>query len=246
MQFLADPAVWASLLALTALEIVLGIDNLLFIAVLADRLPPGRQAAARQLGLALALFARLGLLAAIAWIIGLTAPLFTLGSHGVSWRDVILIGGGVFLVYKAAHELLGLRHGPAARALAAGGAVSFGGTIVQIILLDIVFSLDSVITAVGMAAQLWVMMLAVVLAVIAMLAASNGLAALVTRYPTVKILALSFLLLIGATLVADGVGLHVPKGYIYAAIGFAVGVELLNRLLASGRRQPDGAVGRAE
>jgi predicted tellurium resistance membrane protein TerC len=240
MDWLADPTIWASLLTLTALEIVLGIDNLLFIAILADRLPPPRQAAGRQLGLALALITRLALLASIAWIAALTSPLFTIIDHPVSWRDVILIGGGLFLLYKGTHEMHALIEGEGGKP-AATGRVSFTGTIAQIVVLDIVFSLDSVITAVGMASHLWVMMLAVVLAVIAMVAASTPLANFVSRHPTVKTLALSFLLLIGMTLVADGFGAHLPKGYIYAAIAFSVVVELLNQRV-SRRRKSSAAV----
>jgi predicted tellurium resistance membrane protein TerC len=237
MDWLTDPTIWASLLTLTALEIVLGIDNLLFIAILADRLPPARQAVARKVGLALALITRLALLASISWIAGLTTPLFSVLNHVISWRDVILIAGGLFLIYKGTHEMHALIEGEDGKPASAGGAVSFGGTIAQIVVLDIVFSLDSVITAIGMASHLWVMMLAVVLAVIAMVIASTPLANFVTRHPTVKTLALSFLLLIGMTLIADGFGAHLPKGYIYAAIAFSVAVELLNQRVTK-RRKP--------
>jgi predicted tellurium resistance membrane protein TerC len=243
MEWLADPQIWASLVTLTALEIVLGIDNLVFIAILVGRLPADRRDSARRLGLALAVLTRLALLASIAWIIGLTRPVFELFEHGFSWRDIILIGGGLFLLYKGTREiherLEGEKEGEHAGAQV---AASFGGVIAQIMVLDIVFSLDSVITAVGMANELWVMAAAVIIAVLIMLAASGPLARFVDRHPTIKMLALSFLLLIGTTLIADGIGFHVPKGYIYAAIGFSVMVEALNQVAARRRRRvADGA-----
>ena len=236
MDWLSDPQIWASLLTLTALEIVLGIDNLVFIAILAGRLPAKRQDRARRVGLALALITRLALLASITWIIGLTQPLFEVLGRPVSWRDVILIAGGLFLLYKGTREIHERLEGEAPHGPVSAARTSFGGVVVQIMVLDIVFSLDSVITAVGMANELWVMATAIVIAVVIMLAASGPLAAFVDRHPTVKMLALSFLLLIGMTLVADGAGFHVPKGYIYAAISFSVGVELLNQLAARRRR----------
>ena len=216
---------------------VLGIDNLVFITILAGRLPAQRQNRARQVGLALALVTRLALLGSIAWIVGLTQPIFELLGHAVSWRDVILIGGGFFLLYKGTREIHRRLEGDIPQEDAARDGTSFGTVTVQIVLLDIVFSLDSVITAVGMANEFWVMAVAVVIAVLIMLAASGPLSDFVNRHPTVKMLALSFLLLIGMTLVADGAGLHVPKGYIYAAIGFSVGVEALNQLAARRRRR---------
>jgi predicted tellurium resistance membrane protein TerC len=235
MSWLGDPEIWASLATLTALEIVLGIDNIVFIAILAARLPEARRARARRTGLALALFTRLALLGSIAWIIGLTRPLFELLGHPVSWRDMALIGGGLFLVYKGTAEI----HDRMEPGETPHGAVaersSLSGVIMQIVALDVVFSLDSVITAVGMVEQLWVMAVAIVLAVAVMLLASEPLAGFVERHPTVKMLALSFLLLIGMTLIADGAGFHVPKGYIYAAIGFSVMVEALNQLAKSRR-----------
>jgi predicted tellurium resistance membrane protein TerC len=236
MAWLSDPEIWASLITLTALEIVLGIDNLVFIAILAGRLPPERQDRARRLGLALALFTRLALLASIAWIIGLTRPVFDLFGHPVSWRDLVLIGGGFFLVYKRTREI---HHSFEEDDLAPIGPArqhSFAGAVAQIVLLDIVFSLDSVITAVGMANEFWVMAAAIIIAVAIMLAAARPLGEFVERYPTVKMLALSFLLLIGMTLIADGAGFHVPKGYIYAAIGFSVAVEALNQFVGRRRR----------
>src|SRR3954465_1083579 len=237
MEWLADPHLWASLVTLTALEIVLGIDNLVFIAILVGRLPENRRGSARRLGLALAVLTRLALLASIAWIIGLTAPVFELFDHAFSWRDIILIAGGLFLLYKGTREIHERLEGEAEHAGPAPVAASFGGVLAQILVLDIVFSLDSVITAVGMANELWIMATAVIVAVLIMLAASGPLAQFVDRHPTIKMLALSFLLLIGTTLVADGIGFHVPKGYIYAAIGFSVLVEALNQIAARRRRR---------
>ena len=236
MSWLLDPQVWASLVTLTALEIVLGIDNLVFIAILAGRLPPERRGAARRVGLALALITRLALLASIAWILGLTRPLFELLGHSFSWRDIILIAGGLFLLHKGTREIHLRVEGEDETPKPGDRAASFGGIVVQIMVLDIVFSLDSVITAVGMANELWVMATAVIIAVLIMLVASGPLAGFVERHPTVKMLALSFLLLIGMTLVADGAGFHLPRGYIYAAIGFSVAVEALNQLAARRRR----------
>jgi predicted tellurium resistance membrane protein TerC len=236
MDWLSDAQIWASLVTLTALEIVLGIDNLVFIAIVAGRLPPEHQNRARQVGLALALITRLALLASIVWIIGLTRPLFDLFGQPVSWRDIVLIAGGLFLLYKGTREIHQGLEGDGQNKEAGGGRTSFAGVVAQIMLLDVVFSLDSVITAVGMANALWVMAAAIIVAVMIMLAASKPLADFVERHPTVKMLALSFLLLIGMTLIADGAGFEVPKGYIYAAIGFSVGVETLNQFAARRRR----------
>ena len=236
MDWLSDPQIWASLLTLTALEIVLGIDNLVFITILAGRLPAERQDHARRIGLALALITRLALLGSIAWIVGLTQPLFEIFGHAISWRDLILIGGGLFLLYKGTREIHHRLEDNVHDNEAGPVRTSFGSVIVQIVLLDIVFSLDSVITAVGMANDFSVMAAAVVIAVIIMLVASGPVSDFVNRHPTVKMLALSFLLLIGMTLVADGVGFHVPKGYIYAAIAFSAAVEALNQLAARRRR----------
>ena len=236
VAWLADPQAWVSLLTLTLLEVVLGIDNLIFVSILAGRLPPAQQARARQIGLALALATRLALLAAISWVTRLTAPVFTVAGHDVSWRDLVLIGGGLFLVYKGTQEIHARIEGEGGHESPAPAHASFVGTVVQIGLLDIVFSLDSVITAVGMANQLSVMVTAVVIAMAVMLIASGPVSGFVNRHPTVKMLALSFLLLIGMVLIADGSGFHVPKGYIYAAIGFSIIVELLNQL--AGRRRP--------
>jgi predicted tellurium resistance membrane protein TerC len=239
MDWLSDPQIWISLLTLSALEIVLGIDNLVFLAILAGRLPKQQQPAARRLGLVLALLTRLGLLTTIAWIAGLTRPVFTLMGQGVSWRDIILIGGGLFLLAKSTHEIHGSLEGEDDSSGQPGHTATAGFlvTVIQIGILDIVFSLDSVITAVGMAQELWVMIAAVVVAMIAMLAASGPLAAFVERHPTVKMLALSFLLLVGMSLVADGLGFHIPKGYLYFAMGFSVLVEALNMAVRR-RRKP--------
>ena len=234
MGWLMNPEVWASLVTLTALEIVLGIDNLVFIAILAGRLPPERQNSARRLGLALALISRLALLACIAWIIGLTRPVFDLFNHPISWRDVVLIAGGLFLLYKGTREIHRRLEGDGPEK-ARSGRASLAGMVAQIMLLDIVFSLDSVITAIGMANTLWVMATAIIVAVVIMLAASKPLADFVERHPTVKMLALSFLLLIGTSLVADALHFHIPRGYLYFAIAFSGLVEMLNQRVAGKR-----------
>ena len=237
MDWLLDPHIWASFITLSALEIVLGIDNLVFIALLAGRLPPERQDSARKIGLSLALLTRLALLFSIAWLAHLTEPVFSFAGWTFSWRDIVLITGGGFLIYKGTHEIhlrvdgADEEHGTEQRR-----APGFVSTIIQIILFDVVFSLDSVITAVGIATELWVMVAAIVVAMILMLAASGPLATFIERNASVKMLALSFLLLIGMMLVADGFGVHVPRGYIYAAMGFSVLVESLN-LLAARRRK---------
>lgn len=228
-----------ALVALTAMEIVLGIDNIVFISILTDRLPPHRRAAGRRLGLVAALGTRLLLLASLSWILGLTEPLFALSDLGfpedwlveevdaVSMRDLIMLAGGLFLIGKSVHEIHAKIEGQAEQQ-ASAAEVSFSGVVLQIAVLDIVFSFDSVITAVGMAQDLWVMMLAVVLAVGVMLVFAGTVAGFVSRHPTIKMLALSFLILIGVMLVAEGIGTHINKGYIYFAMAFALGVELLN------------------
>jgi predicted tellurium resistance membrane protein TerC len=235
MEFLADPQMWISLLTLTGLEIVLGIDNVIFISILSGKLPADQQDRARRLGLGLALITRVLLLCSLAWMMKLNTPLFSLLDHGVSGRDLILLIGGLFLIAKSTHEIHGKLEGED------GGttkrlAPSFSAVIVQILLLDIVFSLDSVITAVGMASHLGVMIAAVIIAVFIMLAFSGAISGFVDRHPTLKVLALSFLLLIGVTLVADGLGHHVPKGYIYFSMAFSLGVELLNLRMRSKRK----------
>ncbi len=228
MELLTEPAVWLSLITLTAMEIVLGIDNVIFISILTDKLPHGQQPLARRLGLSLALILRLALLFAITWVMGLTAPLITLIGKGFTGRDLILLGGGLFLIVKATreiHENLEVVH---KQHEAPSGKSAFTIILAQILALDIVFSLDSVITAVGMAQHIAVMVIAMVVAVGVMLAFSASIAAFVNRHPSMKMLALSFLLLIGVVLVADGMGQHVGKGYIYFAMAFSFGVELLN------------------
>ncbi|MBN8929293.1 MAG: hypothetical protein BGO51_27880 [Rhodospirillales bacterium 69-11] len=237
LDLLSDPQAWISLLTLTTMEIVLGIDNLVFIAILAGRLPAHQQNMARRIGLGLALFTRLALLAGITWIMHLTYPVFGAFGFSFSWRDLILIGGGLFLVWKGTSEIHHRLEDTDAGGPKAGAHASLLGTVVQIIALDIIFSLDSVITAVGMASDLAIMMAAVIIAVIVMLVAAGPLSNFIGRHPTVKMLALSFLLLIGMTLMADGFGFHVPKGYVYAAMGFSALVESLN-LVAARRSRP--------
>lgn len=241
MDWLISPEIWASLVTLTALEIVLGIDNLVFIAILAARLPPDRQARARRVGLAIALITRLALLGSIVWITRLTAPLFELFGHAVSWRDLVLLSGGLFLLYKGTREIHNAIEGDYGLSKAGHPMSTFAAVVTQIGMLDVIFSLDSVITAVGMANEFWVMAAAVAIAVVIMLVASGPLASFIDRHPTVKMLALSFLLLIGMTLIADGAGFHVPKGYIYTVIAFSIGVEMLNQLATRRRARRRGA-----
>ena len=227
MEWITSPEAWIALLTLTVLEIVLGIDNVVFISILAGKLPPEQQAKARRLGLGLAMFMRIALLFSITLIIKLTAPLFTVLGEEISGRDLVLIVGGLFLLTKSTREiherLEGEEGGTSVKA-----RPSLASTLVQIMLLDIVFSLDSVITAVGMADDLGVMVTAVIIAVGFMMVFASPVSAFVDRHPTVKMLALSFLLLIGVALIADGLNQHIPKGYIYFAMAFSVGVEMLN------------------
>lgn len=248
MEFLTfawvtNPEIWLSLVTLSALEIVLGIDNLVFIAILTGRLPAHQRALGRRVGLALALITRLMLLATLAWIVGLVEPVFAVAGKAFSWRDMILIGGGLFLLWKATveiHEMVEKEEDEPDSPQGAAG-VTFRGVVLQIAVIDIIFSLDSVITAVGMADQLWVMVTAVVIAMIIMIIAANPLAEFVSTHPTVKMLALAFLLLIGVILIADGLGLHVPKGYIYFALAFSVAVETLNHFVRRRRKRLKGA-----
>ena len=232
-EWVSNPQVWLSLLTLSALEIVLGIDNIVFIAILTNRLSPDQRPLGRKIGLTLALGTRLILLATLAWIVKLTDPLFTLFDHGFSWRDLILIGGGLFLLVKAVLEIHETVEGEQDDASAEGKDApkvypAFAAIVAQIAVVDIIFSLDSVITAVGMADTLWVMVVAVVVSMLIMLVASGPLSDFVSHHPTIKMLALSFLLLIGVFLIADGFGLKIPKGYLYFALGFSVLVEAMN------------------
>jgi predicted tellurium resistance membrane protein TerC len=240
VDWLTSPDAWIALLTLTALEIVLGIDNIVFISILSSKLPEHQQKTARQGGLALALISRILLLFSISWIVQLTTPLFTVAGLGISGRDLILIVGGLFLVAKATFEIHERLEGEEGHASASGRA-SMAAVLIQIMLLDVVFSLDSVITAVGMVDELIIMILAVVIAVAIMLAASEPLSKFVNHHPTVKMLALAFLILIGTTLIADGFHTHVPKGYIYSAMAFSVFVEALN-IVARRRKRPEPPV----
>jgi len=228
MQWITTAEGWAALLTLTVLEIVLGIDNVIFIAIVAGKLPPGRRERARRTGLFLAMFIRIALLLSIVWVMSLTRPLMTLFGLELSGRSLILAGGGLFLIFKSTREIHENLEGEDTDDAPHRQAVSFTGVIIQILLLDIVFSLDSVITAVGMAEFVSIMIAAIIIAVCTMLFASTAIAEFVERHPTVKMLALAFLLLIGLSLIAEGFGQHVPKGYIYFAMGFSVFVEMIN------------------
>ena len=228
LDLFTEPATYMSLLTLTAMEVVLGIDNVIFISILSGKLPAAQQPSARRLGLSLALVLRLALLFAISWVMGLTAPLFSVLDNAFSGRDLILLGGGLFLVGKATHEIydkLEVAHEERAQS---AGTAAFWLILAQILALDVVFSLDSVITAVGMARHVSVMVVAMVISVAVMLAFAGRIGDFVNRHPSMKILALSFLLLIGAMLVADGMGQHIGKGYIYFAMAFSLGVEVIN------------------
>jgi predicted tellurium resistance membrane protein TerC len=230
-DWLADPNAWIALATLTALEIVLGVDNIIFISILVGRLPPEKRDLARRLGLSLAMGSRIALLLSLAWIMRLTEPLFTVLGQAISGRDLILIGGGLFLLWKSVHEihasLEGEEDGGDVSAAGAAGA-SFAGILVQIAIIDIVFSLDSVITAVGLADDVMVMVLAIVAAVAVMMFAAKPIGEFVDAHPTIKILALAFLVLVGVTLIAEGFGTHVSKGYIYFAMAFSFAVEMIN------------------
>jgi predicted tellurium resistance membrane protein TerC len=234
-EWIADPNAWIALATLTALEIVLGIDNIIFISILVGRLPPEKRDLARRLGLSLAMGSRILLLLALAWIMRLTEPLFTTFGHAWSGRDLILIGGGLFLLWKSVHEIHNSLEGEDdVSAASQGGAaanvagVSFAGVLVQIAIIDIVFSLDSVITAVGLADDVMVMVIAIVAAVAVMMFAAKPIGDFVDAHPTIKILALAFLVLVGVTLIGEGFGTNVPKGYIYFAMAFSFAVEMIN------------------
>jgi predicted tellurium resistance membrane protein TerC len=238
MEWLADPQIWIGLVTLTVLEIVLGIDNIVFISILAGKLPAEQQAKARQVGLAIALVTRILLLLSLGWVMGLTKPLFTVASWAVSGRDLILLIGGLFLIAKSTHEIHDKLEGEEHSHAADNVPPSFTAVVIQIGILDIVFSLDSVITAVGMVNQVSVMITAVVIAVIFMMFFVNYISDFVDRHPTVKMLALSFLILIGVNLIAEGLHFHIPKGYTYFAMAFSVGVELLNIKMRSKNATP--------
>lgn len=256
LALFADPAVWAALATLVVMEVVLGIDNLIFISILSNKLPEHQRQKARRVGIGLALVMRLVLLSTIAWLVGLTAPVFDLGieggagAHGeptfetqFSWRDLILIAGGLFLVWKATKEIHhNVDPNPNADVFdTAKPTLTFGAAIVQILILDLVFSIDSILTAVGMTEHLPIMFIAVIVAILVMLLAADPLANFINKNPTVVMLALGFLLMIGAVLIADGFGVHVPKGYIYTAMAFSAGVEALN-IWSRRRRERAAAV----
>ena len=249
LPLLSDPTAWAALLTLIAMEVVLGIDNLVFISILSNKLPPAQRQKARRIGISLALIMRLGLLSTIAWIVGLVQPVFAIAGNEFSWRDLILIAGGLFLVWKATKEIHhSVDPAPSDDVLdkKAPVAINFSAAIVQILLLDIVFSIDSILTAVGMTEHLPIMITAVIVAVLVMLLAADPLANFINNNPTVVMLALGFLLMIGATLIADGFGVHVPKGYIYAAMAFSGLVEGLNMMGRAASAKKAAAEGAAQ
>jgi predicted tellurium resistance membrane protein TerC len=228
MELLTEPQAWIAFFTLTALELVLGIDNIIFISILVDRLPPERREFTRRVGLFLAMFMRIALLLTLAWMVGLTAPLFSVLGEDISGRDLILIAGGLFLIWKATGEIHGLVEGTDDHGAGHRVATTFAGVLTQIAIIDLVFSLDSIITAVGMVDEIQVMIAAVIVSVLLMMVAAGPIGRFVSRHPTVKTLALSFLIMVGMALVADGLDFHVPKGYIYFAMAFSVGVEMLN------------------
>ena len=237
MDWLTDPQIWASFIALSAMEIVLGIDNVVFISLLVSRLPPERRRIARQIGLSLALVFRVIMLGGIAWIIHLTTPIFSVAGFGFSWRDLILIAGGLFLLVKGTREMHQDIEGEGAEGGANPVADTMTSAILQIAIIDLVFSVDSIITAVGMADHVEVMIAAVAVAILVMYFASDPVAQFIERHPTTKMLALAFLLLIGAALIADGMHFHIPRGYIYFAMAFAAGVEVVNVIALRNRRR---------
>ena len=238
MEWLSDPQAWIALFTLTALEIVLGVDNIIFITILVGRLPEAQRQRARVLGLGFAMFTRIALLLSLAWMMTLTEPLFSVPVLGkeIAGRDLILIGGGLFLLWKSVHEIHNSLEGEVDEHATAAVRASFAAVIIQIAIIDIVFSLDSVITAVGMVDQVSIMVLAIVIAVVVMMFAAKPIGEFVDRHPTVKMLALSFLVLVGMALVAEGWDYHIPRGYIYFAMAFSVGVEMLN-IRVRARRQ---------
>jgi predicted tellurium resistance membrane protein TerC len=237
LPLLSDPTAWVALITLIVMEVVLGIDNLIFISILTNKLPPEQREKARKIGIGLALVMRLGLLGTVAWIVQLTNPVFDVFGHAFSWKDIILIVGGLFLLWKATKEIHHNVDPIDHKEDMVGGTVTstFSSAIIQILLLDLVFSVDSIITAVGMTPHLPIMIVAVVVAVTVMLLAATPLANFIERNPTIVMLALAFLLMIGTTLIAEGMGLHVPKGYVYAAMAFSALVEILNMLARNAR-----------
>ncbi len=237
LEFLLSPEIWIAFFTLTALELVLGIDNIIFISILVDKLPKEKQELARRIGLFLAMFMRIALLLLLSWIVGLTEPVLTLFGYGVSGRDLILIAGGLFLIWKSTGEVHQLLEGEEGSE-SAKVASSFAGVIAQIIVIDLVFSLDSIITAVGMVSEVGVMIAAVVASVGLMMLFAKSIGEFVSNHPTIKMLALSFLVVVGVVLIADGFGHHVPKGYIYFAMVFSVGVEMLNIRLRKKAAKP--------
>jgi predicted tellurium resistance membrane protein TerC len=243
-SILTDPAAWIALATLTAMEIVLGIDNIVFISVLVSRLPKAIADRARRIGLLLALVFRIALLLILTWLIGLTQPVLSGMGFALSWKDLILIAGGAFLIYKATHEMHLAVEEPGEESTPKPAAGSFPAIIAQIVVIDMVFSIDSIVTAIGMAQHVEVMIAAVIIAVGIMYLASGPVAGFIARHPTTKMLALAFLLLIGVTLAADGLGFHIDKGYIYAAMAFATGVEAIN-ILARQRKKAAGATSQA-
>lgn len=248
LTLLADPVAWAALATLIAMEVVLGIDNLIFIAVLTNKLPEHQRSKARRLGIGAALLLRLALLGTIAVIVQLTAPVFEFAAVSLSWRDIILIAGGLFLLWKATreiHHLVDPDPGPGEYQAPSAGR-SFAAAIAQILVLDLVFSIDSIITAVGMTDHIPIMVIAVIVAVLTMLAAADPLANFIQKNPTIVMLALGFLLLIGTTLIADGFGVHIPRGYIYAAMAFSAVIEGLNMLARRARRSAEAQPERTE
>jgi predicted tellurium resistance membrane protein TerC len=236
IELLTSPEAWAALLTLTALEIVLGIDNVIFLSVIVSRIPPQQAKRARQIGLALALVFRIALLSALVWLIGLTTTVFTVRGYEFSWRDIILIGGGLFLIAKSTHEIHNEVEASEDDSGGGGSKSAFVMVILQIIVIDLVFSLDSIITAIGMAQELSIMIAAVMIACLVMYASSGPVARFVAEHPTTKMLALAFLVLIGVALVADGFKFHIPRGYIYFAIAFSAAVEFFNVLAKRNRR----------
>jgi predicted tellurium resistance membrane protein TerC len=237
MELLTSPEAWAALLTLTALEIVLGIDNVIFLSVIVSRIPPAQAKRARQIGLSLALVFRIVLLGLLVWLIGLTEPVLTVTSVALSWRDIILIGGGLFLIAKATHEIHAEVEANHTEADTKSAASAFFWVILQIIVIDMVFSLDSIITAIGMAEDIEIMVAAVIIACFIMYVSSGPVSKFVADHPTTKMLALAFLVLIGVALVADGFKFHIPRGYIYFAIVFAAAVELFNVLARRNRKK---------